>query len=31
MDIAIGDMVTLGYLKQAPKGVTDFTILKTLV
>jgi NitT/TauT family transport system substrate-binding protein len=31
MDIAIGDMVTLGYLKQAPKSVTDFTILKTLV
>ncbi len=31
MDIAIGDMVTLGYLKAAPKSVTDFTILKTLV
>jgi NitT/TauT family transport system substrate-binding protein len=31
MDIAIEDMVTLGYLKQAPKSVTDFSILKTLV
>ncbi len=31
MDVAIGDMVTLGYLKESPKSVTDFTILKTLV
>ncbi|MEZ5785484.1 MAG: ABC transporter substrate-binding protein [Xanthobacteraceae bacterium] len=31
MDIAIGDMVTLGYLKKAPENVTDFTILKTVV
>ncbi len=31
MELAISDMVTLGYLKKVPDGVVDFTLLKEVL